>query len=171
MSPKRSVGVIRGRSDKTDDLSLRDRIVDGEGSHEIVDGEGIPEFPENDPETQIEPREPIIVPVKPKRKPTSRRKKRNDRRKINYFGALDDIIADIYEKQAGAYTIVKAITQMFESRGEEIPFEEERFNKICGNLAEVQAAREIAWLYGLGPEHADKVADLLIERFFGSIKK
>lgn len=164
MSPKRGVGVFRGRSDKTDDLSLRDRIVDGDGSHEIVDGDRVPEN-----ETRLfqrlvnfQPNEPITVPVKPKI---------NDRRKINYFGALDDVIADIYEKQAGAYRIVKAVTQMFESRGQDVPFEEERFNKICGNLALVQATREIAWLYGLGPVHADKVADLMIEGFFRIPKK
>lgn len=168
MARKRSVGVMRGRSDKTNDLSLRDQIVDGDGNHEIVDGDGVPE---NDPETQIEPREPITVPVRPNKQSASRKKKRNDRRKINYFGALDDVIADIYEKQAGAYRIVKAVTQMFEARGQDVPFEEERFIKICGNLAEVEAAREIAWLYGLGPEHADKVADLMIERFFGNLKK
>lgn len=164
MKLKRGVGVFRGRSDKTDDLSLRDRIVDGDGSHEVVDGDRVPE---NDSETRLFQRlvnfqnEPITVPVKPKK---------NDRQKINYFGALDDVIADIYEKQAGAYRIVKAVTQMFESRGQDVPFEEERFNKICGNLALVQATREIAWLYGLGPVHADKAADLLIERFFGNPK-
>ena len=50
-----------------------------------------------------------------------------------------------------------------------MPFEEERFNRICGNLSIVQASKEIAWLYGLGPEHADRVADLMIDKLFGTV--
>lgn len=146
--PKRSVGVVKGRSEESP--SLRDQIVDREE------------------EVQIESE--VKTPEKPPKLPQKRRKKNNQRVKINYFGALDDIIADIYEKQAGSYNVVKAVTQLFESRGEEVPFEEARFERLCGNLAMVQASREIAHLYGLGPVHADKVADLLIERLFGSQK-
>jgi len=94
-------------------------------------------------------------------------KRKNDRRPINYFGALDDIIADIYEKQAGAYKIVNAIQQLFESRGQDVPFQEAQFNRICGNLAMAQATREIALLYGLGLEHAEHVTSLMIEKSFG----
>jgi hypothetical protein len=35
----------------------------------------------------------------------------------------------------------------------------------------IQAAKEISWLYGLGPEHADRVADHMIDRLFGVIPK
>ena len=162
---KTPVGHVQGRSVKIDDLSLRDQIVDGEGEP-------------LDPETQIEPQEPR----KPSRPPgvmekllrdfDKRPEKKLDGRKpINYFGALDDIIADLYEKQGAAYSVVKAILQIFEQRGQDVPFEEEKFNKICANLAVVQASKEIAWLYGLGPDHADKVCDLMIDRFFGPIPK
>ncbi len=159
------VGHVQGKSAKIDDLSLRDQIVDGEGGS-------------LDPETQTEPQEPR-EPKKPSRPPGEMEKLlRNfqtkpdqgelDRREpINYFGALDDIIADLYEKQGAAYLVVKAILQQFEQNGQDVPFEEERFNRICGNLSIVQASKEIAWLYGLGPEHADRVADLMIDKLFG----
>ena len=161
---KQTVGVVKGRSDKIDDISLRDQIVDGEG------------IPLEDSKT------PIETPEKPQKPPGEMEKllrdfgtrpgeKKLDRRvPINYFGALDDIIADIYEKQAGAYKIVKAVTQLFESRGQEVPFEEERFNIICGKLAMIQSVREIAQLYGLGLEHSDRVAELMIEKMFGPMK-
>ncbi len=144
--PKRSVGVVKGRSEDTS-LSLRNQIVDREEA-----------------EVQIESE--VKTPEKPPKLPEKRRKKKNQRVNINYFGALDDILADVYEKQAGAYKIMKAITQLFESRGQDVPFEEDQFERICGNLAQVQAAREIAYLYGLGPVHADKVAEYMLERYF-----
>jgi len=144
--PRRSVGVVKGRSEDTSP-SLRDQIVDRE-------------------EAEVQTESEIKTPEKPTKLPEKRRKKKNQRVNINYFGALDDILADVYEKQAGAYKIMKAVTQLFESRGEEIPFEEAQFERICGNLALVQASREIAHLYGLGPVHADKVAEYMLERYF-----
>jgi hypothetical protein len=163
---KTPVGHVRGRSERTEEGSLRDQIVDGEGKA-------------LDPETPIEPPEP----EKPSRPPGGMEAllrdfatkpgapKLDEKQKINYFGALDDIIAGLYEKQGAAYSIVQAVMQQFEQRGQDVPFDEERFKKICGNLSMVQASKEIAWLYGLGPEHADKVADLMIDRFFGPIPK
>ena len=148
---------------------------------QIVDGEGAP-LEELDPETQIEPSQKP-KPEKPSRPPGDLEKtlrdfgtkpgyrKLDERQNINYFGALDDIIADLYEKQGSAYRIVKAVLQQFEQNGQDVPFDETFFKKICGNLAVVQASKEIAYLYGLGPEHADKVANLMIDRFFGMIPK
>jgi len=144
--PKRGVGVVKGRSEDTSP-SLRDQIVDRE-------------------EVEVQIESEIKTPEKPPKLPKKGRKKKNQRENINYFGALDDILADVYEKQAGAYKIMKAVTQLFETRGHDIPFEEDQFERICGNLALVQASREIAYLYGLGPVHADKVAEYMIEKFF-----
>lgn len=162
---RRPVGHVQGRSDRTDDISLRDYIVDGEGEAEALD-----------PETQIEPK-PRPPGEMEKRLTnfakfdTKPREKLDERETINYFSALDDIIADLYEKQGAAYSVVKAVLQIFEQRGQDVPFEEERFNSICQKISIVQASKEIAWLYGLGPEHADRVADLMIDRFFGPLPK
>jgi len=144
--PKRSVGVVKGRSADTSP-SLRDQIVDRE-------------------EVEVQIESEIKTPEKPPKLPKKGRKKKNQRENINYFGALDDILADVYEKQAGAYKIMKAVTQLMESRGHDVPFEEDQFERICGNLALIQAGREIAYLYGLGPVHADKVAEYMLERYF-----
>ncbi len=163
---KAPVGHVQGRSSRTEEGSLRDQIVDGEGAP-------------LDPETQVEPQEK----PKPSKPPGGMEKllrdfgtkpgyrKLDKRQNINYFGCLDDIIADLYEKQGAAYRVVLAILQQFEQRGQDVPFDEDRFKKICGNLSMVQASKEIAYLYGLGPEHADKVASLMIDRFFGPIPK
>lgn len=170
--PKPPVGHVQGRSTGTgrpDDISLRDYIVDGEGAEE------------SDPEKSEPPEKPTETrkPSPPRgleavlrdfgRKPGYR--KTDERQNINYFGALDDIIADLYEKQGAAYQIVQAVLQQFEQSGNEVPFDEERFKKICGNLAVVHAAKEIAWLYGLGPVHADQVASLMIDKLFGFVPK
>jgi len=149
--PKRSVGVVKGRSADTSP-SLRDQIVDRE-------------------EVEVQTESEIKTPEKPPKLPEKKHEKNNQRENINYFGALDDILADVYEKQAGAYSIMKAVTQLFESRGQEVPFEEAQFERICGNLALVQASREIAYLYGLGPVHADKVAEYTLERYFKPLGK
>jgi hypothetical protein len=157
---------------------LRDQIVDGEGTPLDPDEAELRE--ELNPETQIEPGETKPEPRRPPgglekllrdfgTKPGYR--KLDERQNINYFGALDDIIADLYEKQGAAYRIVTAVMQQFEQNGQDVPFDEAFFKKICGKLSMVQASKEIAWLYGLGPEHADKVADLLIDRYFGPIPK
>jgi len=73
---RKSIGVVQGRSGRIDDLSLRNKVVDEEP----------PELPNNDPETQVEPAQPIARPNSNK---STRRKKKNDRDPINYFGALD----------------------------------------------------------------------------------
>jgi hypothetical protein len=162
---KAPVGHVQGRSGRADDISLRDYIVDGEGGEESPDAE-----------TQIEP-QPQKPPGEMKKRLTNFGKfntpseKVDEKESINYFSALDDIIADLYEKQGAAYSVVKAVLQIFEQRGQDVPFEEERFNQICQKLSMVQASKEIAWLYGLGPDHADKVADLMIDKFFGPIVK
>jgi hypothetical protein len=163
---KTPVGHVQGRSLRPEDDSLRDQIVDGEGKP--LETETVEPSPE--------PKEPGKPPGDMERllrdfgtKPGYR--KLDERQNINYFGALDDIIADLYEKQGAAYRIVNAILQQFEQRGQDVPFDEDRFKKICGNLSMVQASKEIAYLYGLGPEHADKVADLMIDRFFGPVPK
>ena len=65
---------------------------------------------------------------------------------------------------------MQAVGQLFESRGQEVPFDDSRFKEMCGKSAMIQAMREVAWLYGLGPEHADRIAELAIERFFGPPK-
>ena len=87
---------------------------------------------------------------------------------VDYAEGLDRILSSIYEKESGAYAIITAMTQLFEARGISVPFEATRFSRTVEGLAEVQAAREIAWLFGLGPEHADSVASHMIDRIFGS---
>ncbi len=155
--PKRPVvGHVRGRSEEAP--SMREAVV-----------EGVEE------ETTEEQQTPTEIPLtmREERPKTSQKgkRKRNDRRRINYFGSLDDIISDVYEKEAAAYRIVQAVGQLFESRGQEVPFDDTRFKDMCSKAAMVQAMREVAWLYGLGPEHADRIAELAIERFFGVPKE
>ena len=163
---KQPVGHVQGRSNRTDDISLRDYIVDGEGAV--------------DPETETQETKPSRPPgemeaalrdfsTKPPDQPDQNNL--DERKPINYFGALDDIIADLYEKQGAAFSIVKAILQQFEQRGQDVPFEEERFKRVCFSLSMIQASKEIAWQYGLGPEHADRVADHMIDKLFGIIPK
>jgi hypothetical protein len=175
---KAPVGHVQGRSARAEEGSLRDQIVDGEGSPLDPDEAELREA--LNPETQIEPTNAKPEPRRPRgdmekllrdfgSKPGYR--KLDERQNINYFGCLDDIIADLYEKQGAAYRIVLAVLQQFEQGGNNVPFDEDRFKKICGNLSMVQASKEIAHLYGLGPEHADKVASLMIDRFFGPIPK
>ena len=59
----------------------------------VVDGEEEPKKEETTPDIPLTMREE----ERPKT-PQKGRKKRNDKRRINYFGPLDDIISDLYEK-------------------------------------------------------------------------
>jgi hypothetical protein len=151
------VGVFRGRSERGDPDSLKEEIVDGEKPVTL---------PLEDPEQDA----PELPKKKAKALPKGV-KRRNDRREINYFGALDDIIAEVYEKQAASYRVVKAVTQLFESRGAEIPFDETGFVRIAGKIAYLNAVREIAWLFGIGPEHAERIVELETQRMLGVREK
>lgn len=158
MSGKRPVvGVVQGRSD-VGPPSLRDEILEGEvlGEEEIEEAEVLGESEDEDE-----------LPEIPVNSPKNTTKNGDVPTNINYFGGLDDIISNIYEKEAAAYKIVGAVAQLFESRGVELPFDQTRFQRICENLALAQATREIAWLYGLGPEHADRAVKLVIDKCFG----
>ena len=158
---KQGIGSVRGRSERGN-LSLHDMIVDGEGEPKEEEQEKPPQRREAVEATRAKHDTQLPAGKGPK----SGKKRRNDRRRINYFAALDDIIADIYEKQGAGFRIVQAVTQLFESRGG-APFEEAHFERTCRSLSMIQATREIAWLFGLGPEHADQVTSLMIDKLFG----
>lgn len=95
------------------------------------------------------------------------KKLRNHKIFINYFHALDDIIADSYEKQKASFEITRAVGQMFEARGQNVPFDATRFERAAGNMAMVQMIREMAWLFGIDPEHTDLIVSHTIDRLFG----
>lgn len=96
------------------------------------------------------------------------KKLRNHKIFINYFHALDDIIADSYEKQKAAFEIARAVGQLFESRGQNVPFDSTRFERAAGNMAMIQMIREMAWLFGIDPEHTDLIVSHTIDKLFGS---
>lgn len=90
---------------------------------------------------------------------------------VDYAEGIDNILGQVHSKELGAHMVLEAMTKISEARGEDYPLDSKNFSRICGWLAEVQAAREVAWLYGLGPEHADRVATLMIEKLFGKATK
>jgi len=100
-----------------------------------------------------------------------KKKKRNHKININYFKALDDVISDSYEKQKAAYEITRAVSQLFETRGHNIPFDETRFERAAQNIATCQMMREMSWLFGMSPEHTDRIVDHTIDRLFGDPKR
>lgn len=101
---------------------------------------------------------------------TPKKKKRNQKIFINYFNAMDDIIADSYEKQKAAYEVTRAVTQLFEARGQNVPFDEVRFERAAQNMSICQMMREMSWLFGLSPAHTDRIVDHTIDRLFGNPK-
>ena len=145
---KQAVGVVKPRSvDQID--SMRDAILDAE--------------------TQIEPSAddaPIPPPKKTAALTPDGKKRRNHRINIDYFGALDDIIAESFHKQKAAYDIVKAFTQMMESRGIEGLFSDEQFETAASNMATIAMVKQMGWLMGLGPEHTDRIVENTIDRLF-----
>lgn len=146
--PKRGVGAVRGHSE---DLtpSMRDQIVEGEGPGLDL------ELDDHGRARQPEPKAD-----KPKRK------KRNHQMEIDYFRALDEILARSFSRQEAAHNIVVAFTEMMEARGINTGFEDERFERAAGNMAVVGMMREMAWAFGLGPELADRIAQHTVDRLF-----
>lgn len=164
----RGLGVFRGRQQKEDSLKQR---IEGELARSEASG--------------VNPYDGSIAPLPaPETRDTSDNSFENAPKmpqnkgnlehgiqSVDYTGGIDDIIAASFEKQKAAFEVAKAVSRCFESRGIEIPFDDERFVRVCNNLAVVQASREIAWLFGLGAEHAEKIAEHMIDRLFGPIKE
>jgi len=148
----RGIGSVMGKSD--DRMSMRDRILEESEDEETVEQDLSEEGPSLDLSFEEE------EPAKPMRR------KRNHKIPIDYFAAMDDILADSYTKQEAAYNIIEAFTRMMESRGITGTFEAEKFEKAAGNLAVVSMIREMAWLFGLGPELSERIAEHTADRLF-----
>jgi hypothetical protein len=161
---RRGIGSVMGKSE--DRNSMRDRIVEEEAeasaAREAEENEqdGMPaldlSYDDAYPDTEAAEEGP-----KPKKK-----KKRNHRLPIDYFKAMDHILADSYTKQEAAFNILESFTRMMESRGIAGTFESEKFEKAAGNLAQVAMIREMAWLFGLGPDLSERVAEHVADRLF-----
>lgn len=153
---ERGIGSVVGKSE--DRLSMRDRILEAEQykeEHEQVSEEA----PSLDLSYGVE--EPVPTETK-----KSKKRKRNHKIPIDYFRALDDILADSYTKQEAAFNILESFTRMMESRGFESTFESEKFEKAAGNLAIVSMIREMAWLFGLGHDLSERIAEHTADRLF-----
>lgn len=143
-SRTRGVGAVVTRStDRTE--SMRDEIVDGEGPGLDL--------------SMDEPAPPIKSPKK-------RNRKAGGFPEPNYFKELDEILAESYTKQEAAHNIVEAFTTMMEARGINTGFEDERFERAASNMAVVSMMRQMAWLFGLGPELSDRIAEHTVDRLF-----
>lgn len=157
MSRRRSgIGSVMGKSE--DRLSMRDRIL-GETEDEETT-EQVPEVTGPALDLSFEEEEEETTSTKPKKR------KRNHKIPIDYFSAMDDILADSYTKQEAAFNILEAFTRMMEARGISGTFEAEKFEKAAGNLAIVSMIREMAWLFGLGPELSERIAEHTADRLF-----
>jgi hypothetical protein len=99
-------------------------------------------------------------------KQPKRRRKRNHRIPTDYFRHLDAIIADSYTKQKAAFEVAQSFEKMMEAQGIQAVFEDDLFERAAKNMAAVSMIREMAWLFGLGPEHADRIAGHVIDRYF-----
>jgi hypothetical protein len=161
---RRGIGSVMGKSE--DRNSMRDRIVEEEAAaREAEENEneqdGMPDldlsygdaFPETEEEEDTKPKK-------------TKKRKRNHRLPIDYFKAMDDILADSYTKQEAAFNILESFTRMMESRGIASTFESEKFEKAAGNLAQVAMIREMAWLFGLGPDLSERIAEHTADRLF-----
>lgn len=157
--PKRGVGAVRGRSEDVHTESMRDQIVDGEGPGLDL------EMDENDRPVRPPKPGPIQNQTNTAGK-QPKRKKRNNQIEIDYFRALDEILARSFSRQEAAHNIVVAFTEMMESRGISTGFEDERFERAAGNMAVVGMMREMAWAFGLGPELADRIAEHTVDKLF-----
>jgi hypothetical protein len=152
----RGVGAVVGRSTDTQAESMRDQIVDGEGPGLDLT---------LDSADRARKASSTVKSTKPTRSKTGK-KLRNHEIDIDYFRALDEILARSYVKQEAAHNIVEAFTRMMESRGIEAPFEDERFERAAGNMAVVGMMREMAWAFGLGPDLADRIAEHTVDKLF-----
>ena len=151
------VGVMRGRSE--DRNSLRDQILE-DAEHANDESEDNPYI---DSETEPEPAEPDA-----KQPDEPRKRKRNHKIRIAYFAAMDDMFSDSYEKQKAAHELVTQVAKLFESRGQNVNFDSNFFEKAATSLATVQLIREMSWLFGIGPEGTERIVDHTIDRLFGS---
>jgi len=167
--PRRFLGTVHGKS--TDVKSLRDKIINEakDKLDRLEEEEEEEEVSRQNDQSDGNSREGL--PVMAESVYTEEGKvKRNHKIYINYFRCLDDIISDSYEKQKASYEIVRAVTQLFESRGQDVPFDEVRFERAAKNLAMCQMMREMSWLFGLSPAHTDRIVDHTIDRLFGNPK-
>ncbi len=172
MSTRRSVGAVVGRSGDRS-LSMRDAVIEADAARDEATpdelGPGLdlepeayrseetePDFDlEDEPEVEAEPEPQVKL-----------KRKRNHLIPIDYFSALDDILARSYTKQEAAFRMSQAFNRMMESRGIEAEFDSSMFEKAATNMAIVAQIREMAWLFGLGPDFADRIAEHTIDRLF-----
>ena len=155
------VGAVVGRS-REDMESLRDQILGD--ARDAIDELAAETTDENFVRPELKER-PLSGPLPSVNE--EGKKLRNHKIFINYFHAMDDIIADSYEKQKAAYEITRAVGQLFESRGQNVPFDDTRFERAASNLSMVQMIREMAWLFGIDSEHVDLIVSHTIDRLFG----
>lgn len=154
---KTSVGAVVGRSSDRSE-SKRDEIIDRiekeEKENPGLDLNLDDERPEEDLDEQ---------PVRPKPK------KRNHKHagyEPDYFRELDEIMAQSYVQQEAAHNIVESFTAMLEARGIGAGFEDARFERAASNMAVIAMLRQMAWLFGLGPELSDRIAEHTVDRLF-----
>ena len=129
----RAIGSVRVKSEDRMP-SMRDRILEESAARDEETSEQVPteEGPALDLSFEEEP-----VPSK------SKKKKRNNRIPIDYFSAMDDILADSYTKQEAAFNILEAFTRLMEARGISGPSESDRFENAPGKLAYVSLISEM----------------------------
>ena len=151
----RGIGSVRGKSE--DRLSMRDRILEADEQRNIEQ--------EKDDLPELDLSYGDVDPL-PEKDTKPKKRKRNHKIPVDYFSAMDDILADSYTKQEAAFNILEAFTHMMEARGITGTFESERFEKVAGNLAIVSMIREMAWLFGLGPELSERIAEHTADRLF-----
>ena len=151
----RGIGSVMGKSE--DRLSMRDRILEADEQRDL-------EQEKDDlPELDLSYGDEETVPEKDTK---PKKRKRNHKIPVDYFTAMDDILADSYTKQEAAFNILESFTHMMEARGISSTFESEKFERAAGNLAIVAMMREMAWLFGLGPELSERVAEHTVDRLF-----
>ena len=158
----RGIGAVVTRSGERVE-SMRDKII---GEEELEAETQTEQGPDLDLEHDSYPSE-----KEPKTETDAegpKRKRRNHKIPIDYFRALDDIMADSFRKQEAAYNILEAFTLMLDSRGVHATFEEERFERAAANIAMVAMMREMSWLFGLGPDLSDRIAEHTVDRLFAA---
>ena len=162
LSSRRGVGVVKGRSAEPD--SMRDEIIEAEERQAAALEEAARALLGSEPEPAPDPPK---KPVKTK----SARKRRNHRLPIDYVEPLDQIVADSYVKQRAAYEVMTSFESRLHQRGIDATVDQVRFELVASNMIIVEMMREMAWLFGLGTEHADRIARHTIDKLFGPPKE
>jgi hypothetical protein len=143
---------------------MRDEIIEAEAAALEEQARALLE-PEPEPEQEPAPEEP--APSRPKTK----RRRRNHRLPVDYVAPLDQILADSYVKQKSAHEVITSFENRLQQRGIDATTDKVRFELAASNMAIVEMMREMAWLFGLGPEHADRIAGHTIDKLFGPPKE